>query len=96
MESDELEQICLKLNQRQCAPFFLSCLYHPPNTSAAFFEDFMHLVECISAEAKETHFVEGFNIDLLLQNDSNSRCFKHLMESFSLHQMIDKPTLVAA
>ena len=30
----------------------------------------MHLVECISAEAKETHFVEGFKIDLLLQNDS--------------------------
>lgn len=95
MESDELEQICLKLNPHQCASFFLSCLYHPPNTSAAFFEDLMHLVECISAEAKETHFVEGFNIDLLLQNDSNSRRLKHLMESFSLHQMIDKPTLVA-
>ena len=48
----------------------------------------MQLVERISAEAKEAHFVGDFNIDLLLRNDSNSRRLKHLMENFGLHQMI--------
>ena len=85
---DELEHICLELKQDRCASFFLSCLYRPPNTSAAFFEDLMQLVERISAEAKEAHFVGDFNIDLLLRNDSNSRRLKHLMEHFGLHQMI--------
>ena len=70
-------------------------MYHPANTSAAFFEDHTQLVECISAEAKETHFVGDFSIDLLLRNDSNSSRLKHLMENFGLHQMIDKPTRFA-
>lgn len=46
------------------------------------------LVERISAEAKEAHFVGDFNIYLLLRNDSNSRRLKHLMANFGLHQMI--------
>ena len=47
-----------------------------------FFEDLTQLVERISAEAKEAHFVGDFNIDLLLRNDSNSRRLKYLMENF--------------
>ncbi|CAH3164657.1 unnamed protein product [Porites evermanni] len=74
--------------------FCLVCIIHQIPV-LLFLKALCSLVECISADAKETHFVEGFNIDLLLQNNSNSRCLKHLMENFSLHQMIDKPTHVA-
>ena len=74
--------------------FCLVCIIHQIPV-LLFLKALCSLVEWISADAKETHFVEGFNIDLLLQNNSNSRCLKHLMENFSLHQMIDKPTHVA-
>ena len=57
LESDELGHLCLELKQHRCASFFLSCLYRPPNISAAFFEDLTQLVEGISAEAKEAYFV---------------------------------------
>ena len=40
LESDELEQICLEPKQNRCASFFLSCLYRPENTSAAFLTHF--------------------------------------------------------
>ena len=39
LKSDELEETCLELKQRRCTSFCLSCLYRPPNTSAAFLED---------------------------------------------------------
>ena len=55
----------------------------------------MQLVKRISAEAKETHLIGGFNIDLLLRNDSNSRCVRHLMGNFGLHQWIDKTRRIA-
>ena len=94
LESHEIEQLCLELKQHRCAPLLLSCLYCPPKTNAAFFEYLTQIVERISAEAKETHFVGDFNIDLL-RRDPNSRRLKHLMENFGLHQMIDKPTRIA-
>lgn len=97
LESPEIEQICtcLELQQHRCASFLLSCLYRPPNTNADFFEYLTQLVECISLEAKEIHFVGDFNIDLLQRDNSSSRRLKHLMENFGLHQMIDKPTRIA-
>ena len=94
LESNEMEQMCIEVKQHRYASFFVSSLYRPPNTNAAFFKHLTQLVELISAEAKEIHFVGDFNIDLLQRNDPNSRRLKHLMENFGLHQMIDKPTRI--
>ena len=43
--------------------------------SNSLFLALTQLVERISAEAKEAHFVGDFNIDLLLRNDSQLKTF---------------------
>lgn len=73
-----MKQICLELKQHRCASFLLFCLYRPPNTNAAFFEYLTQLVERLSAEAKEIHFVGDFNINLLRRDNSNLRRLKNL------------------
>ena len=57
LESNEMEQMCLEVKQHRSASFFVSCLYRPHNTNAALIEHLTQLVERISAEAKEIHFV---------------------------------------
>lgn len=51
LESNEMEQMCIEVKQHRYASFFVSSLYRPPNTNAAFFKHLTQLVELISAEA---------------------------------------------
>ncbi|XP_067030724.1 uncharacterized protein [Acropora muricata] len=92
LESNEMEQMCIEVKQHRYASFFVSSLYRPPNTNAAFFKHLTQLVELISAEAKEIHFIGDFNIDLL-HNDLDEMLYiwnKLVLDFIDTHAPVKK------
>ena len=71
-----------------------SCIYHPPDADASFFDYLINSVGYIVLENKETHIIGDFNINLLSDGSSDSRKLIRLMENQGFYQMQKNATRV--
>ena len=95
-ESADIEFICLEILSTHTRPFFVCCLYRPPDSSKHisknFVNSFKNILSKVSAENKETIIVSDINCNYL--DNENGKSIKEMLSLFGFKQCIKGPTRV--
>ena len=73
----------------------IGVIYRPPNTNfAQFVEKFEVILNDLNRSKKPCYIMGDFNIDLLMQDNANTKTFSDLLHSNSFFPLFDKPTRI--
>ena len=96
---EDLELICIEVEQLKSKPFLIIAWYRPPNDPVGSFNKLEHVLTYLDREGKEIILLGDTNCDLAKYvpdqpHDNNTKHLSDLYGLFSFRQLIEEPTRV--
>ena len=91
---ENLESVCLEINQPNSRSFIVSTIYRPPSATVESFSQIESLLKNVDNENKEIYLLGDLNCNLLDQSNSSAKHLHSIMQLYQLTQVIDKPTRI--
>ena len=95
LNMENLENLCLEIQQPRSKPFFVVTWYRPPDSSIGIFSPFEHLIGNLNLENIEYYIMWDQNCDMIATRyDNDTRKLMSISDVYGLQKLITEPTWV--
>ena len=92
---DDLENLCVEIQNPRSKPFLVVTWYRPPNSLTGIFESFEILLRKLDLLNIEYHLLGDIDCNLAVTRyDNDTRKLVSITEVCGLHQLINEPTRI--
>ena len=91
---DNLEAVCIEVNEPSSASFIVGTIYRPPGASVDSFANIEQLIKLIDDENKEFYMLGDLNANMLDVSNNATKKLNSVIELYQLTQTISLPTRV--